>query len=66
MEEAIILAQRVVIMSARPGRVKEIVKPVKHPLSKNAGNEDDEGEFLDLESSVSGDRYTGNFWKYGK
>ena len=26
MEEAIILAQRVVIMSARPGRIREIVE----------------------------------------
>lgn len=52
VEEAIILAQRVVIMSARPGRVKEIV-PVNIPYPRTQETKMTK-EFLDLKVHVWG------------
>lgn len=53
--EAIILAQRVVIMSARPGRVKEIV-PVNIPYPRTQETKMTK-EFLDLKVHVWGQVY---------
>ena len=50
VEEAIILAQRVVIMSARPGRVKEIV-PVNIPYPRTQETKMTK-EFLDLKVKI--------------
>ena len=55
VEEAIILAQRVVIMSARPGRVKEIV-PVNIPYPRTQETKMTK-EFLDLKVHVWGQVY---------
>ena len=55
VEEAIILAQRVVIMSARPGRVKEIV-PVNIPYPRTQETKMTK-EFLDLKVHVWGQLY---------
>lgn len=55
VEEAIILAQRVVIMSARPGRVKEIVS-VNIPYPRTQETKMTK-EFLDLKVHVWGQVY---------
>ena len=55
VEEAIILAHRVVIMSARPGRVKEIV-PVNIPYPRTQETKMTK-EFLDLKVHVWGQVY---------
>lgn len=55
VEEAIILAQKVVIMSARPGRVKEIV-PVNIPYPRTQETKMTK-EFLDLKVHVWGQVY---------
>ena len=55
VEEAIILAQRVVIMSARPGRVKEIV-PVNIPYPRTQETKMTK-EFLDFKVHVWGQVY---------
>ena len=55
VEEAIILAQRVVITSARPGRVKEIV-PVNIPYPRTQETKMTK-EFLDLKVHVWGQVY---------
>lgn len=55
VEEAIILAQRVIIMSARPGRVKEIV-PVNIPYPRTQETKMTK-EFLDLKVHVWGQVY---------
>ena len=55
VEEAIILAQRVVIMSARPGRVKEIV-PVNIPYPRTQETKMTK-DFLDLKVHVWGQVY---------
>lgn len=55
VEQAIILAQRVVIMSARPGRVKEIV-PVNIPYPRTQETKMTK-EFLDLKVHVWGQVY---------
>lgn len=55
VEEAIILAQRVVVMSARPGRVKEIV-PVNIPYPRTQETKMTK-EFLDLKVHVWGQVY---------
>ena len=57
VEEAIILAQRVVIMSARPGRVKEIV-PVNIPYPRTQETKMTK-EFLDLKVHRSEERRVG-------
>lgn len=50
VEEAIILAQRVVIMSARPGRIKEIVEiNIPHPRTQETKMSK---EFLDLKNYI--------------
>lgn len=50
VDEAIILAQRVVIMSARPGRVKEIVNiDIPHPRTQETKMSK---EFLDLKNYI--------------
>ncbi|WP_320930097.1 ABC transporter ATP-binding protein [Hungatella sp.] len=55
VEEAIILAQRVVIMSARPGRVKEIVPVnISYPRTQETKMTK---EFLDLKVHVWGQVY---------
>lgn len=55
VEEAIILAQRVVIMSARPGRVKEIV-PVNIPYPRTQETKMTK-EFLNLKVHIWGQVY---------
>lgn len=55
VEEAIILAQRVVIMSARPGRVKEIVD-VNIPYPRNQETKMSK-EFLELKNYIWGKVY---------
>lgn len=55
VEEAIILAQRVVIMSARPGRIKEIVNiNIPHPRTQETKMS---REFLDLKNYIWGQVY---------
>lgn len=55
VEEAIILAQRVIVMSARPGRVKEIV-PVNIPYPRTQETKMSK-EFLDLKVYIWGQVY---------
>ena len=52
VEEAIILSQRVVIMSARPGRVKEVI-PVNIPYPRTQETKMTK-EFLDLKVRIWG------------
>lgn len=55
VEEAIILAQKVVIMSARPGRIKEIVEiNIPHPRTQETKMTK---EFLDLKNYIWGQVY---------
>ena len=55
VEEAIILAERVVIMSARPGRIKEIVEiNIPHPRTQETKMTK---EFLDLKNYIWGQVY---------
>lgn len=55
VEEAIILAQRVVIMSARPGRIKEVVEiNIPHPRTQETKMTK---EFLDLKNYIWGQVY---------
>lgn len=55
IEEAIILAERVVIMSARPGRVKEIVD-IDIPYPRNQETKMSK-EFLDIKNYIWGQVY---------
>ena len=55
VEEAIILAQRVVIMSARPGRIKEIVE-VNIPYPRTQETKMSQ-EFLELKNYIWGQVY---------
>ena len=55
VEEAIILAQKVVIMSARPGRIKEVVEiNIPHPRTQETKMTK---EFLDLKNYIWGQVY---------
>lgn len=55
VDEAIILAQRVVIMSARPGRIKEIVDiTIPHPRTQETKMSP---EFLELKNYIWGQVY---------
>ena len=55
VEEAIILAQKVIIMSARPGRIKEIVNiDIPHPRTQETKMSK---EFLDLKNHIWGQVY---------
>ena len=55
IEEAIILASRVIIMSARPGRIKEIVEiKLQHPRNQKTKMSE---EFLALKSYIWGQVY---------
>ncbi len=55
VEEAIILAQKVIIMSARPGRIKEIID-IDIPYPRNQGVKMSQ-EFLDLKARIWGQVY---------
>lgn len=55
VDEAIILAQRVVIMSARPGRIKKIVDiDIPYPRTQETKNHP---RFLELKSEIWGEVY---------
>ena len=55
MEEAVILATKVIIMSARPGRVKKIVDiDLPYPRTQEMKME---MRFLDLKSYIWGEVY---------
>ena len=51
VEEAIILAQRVIIMSARPGRIKDIVD-VEYSISAHTGNQADPANSTELKNHI--------------
>ncbi len=55
MEEAIILGQKVVIMSARPGRIKEIVN-INIPYPRNQATKMSK-EFLEVKNYIWGQVY---------
>lgn len=60
IEEAIVLATRVVIMSARPGRIKEVVDiDIPYPRDQETKMSD---RFIELKI-IFGDRYIRNIWK---
>ncbi|MEJ3658472.1 ABC transporter ATP-binding protein [Actinomycetes bacterium KLBMP 9759] len=49
MEEAVLLGDRVVLMSARPGRIAEIVPvPLQRPRSSDVGALERSGEYVDI------------------
>ncbi|MFI0481053.1 ABC transporter ATP-binding protein [Actinomadura sp. 9N215] len=49
MEEAVLLGDRVVLMSARPGQIAEIVPvPLERPRSSDVGALERSGEYVDL------------------
>lgn len=49
MEEAVLLGDRVVLMSARPGRIDEIVPvPLKRPRSSNVDSVEGSPEFVEI------------------
>jgi NitT/TauT family transport system ATP-binding protein len=49
MEEAVLLGDRVVLMSARPGRIEEIVDvPLKRPRSTNVDSVEGSAAFTEI------------------
>lgn len=60
VDEAIILAQRVIVMSARPGRIKDIVNiDIPYPRDQETKMSP---RFMELKI-ISGVRYIRNIWK---
>ena len=61
VEEAIILAQKVIIMSARPGRIKDIVDiDIPYPRTQETKMSD---RFLELKNHIWGQVYQEYIWK---
>ena len=55
MEEAVLLGDRVVLMSARPGRIDEIVNvPLKRPRSTNVDRVEGSAEFTEITQHLWG------------